>query len=184
MIRSWKNSQCWSDPKCSLHVCYSHWPKLDRFFSNFTCYWSHAVVEKISTHIVAWNLQHIQTYIINQQRPTSNSLFEAVIVFGPGWTELEDVETESKISKKVMIILLYFIFEPSYIHLQRLFVRAFYLYLWLWDCDLDFFWKIGWMPLWQWPFWGLQLDQEFPAFQGHRDFHGFPRVFLFWKATV
>lgn len=50
-------------------------------------------------------------------------------MFGPGWTELEDVETESKISKKVMIILLYFIFEPSYIHLQRLFVRAFYLYL-------------------------------------------------------
>lgn len=64
------------------------------------------MVDKISRHIVAWNLQHIQTYIMNQQRPTSNSLFEAVIVFGPGWTELEDVETESKISKKVMIILL------------------------------------------------------------------------------
>lgn len=69
-------------------------------------------------------------------------------MFGPGWTELEDVETESKISKKVMIILLYFIYEASrYIHLQRLFVRAFYLYLWTkrvpnkWDCDLDFFSK-------------------------------------------
>ena len=38
----------------------------------------------------------------------------------------------------------YFIYEAYPIHLQRLFVRAFYLYLWLWDCELDFFSKIGW----------------------------------------
>ena len=66
-------------------------------------------------------------------------------MFGPGWTELEDVETESKIPQKsydncindaspihfqrLLTLKESQIHEASYIHLQRLFVRAFYLYL-------------------------------------------------------
>lgn len=115
---------------------------------------------------------------MNQQRPTSNSLFEAVIVFGPGWTELEDVETESKIPQKVMKNLfmkhLPYIFKDCWPKESQISGIATLIFLKdrmdQGDNDLR----------------GLQLNQDhrFPAFQGHRDFRGFPRVFVLERNCI